>query len=592
MITTPKNLTDQLTITLLVCRPTFNGMTVQAHANGIIAGTHSVLDHSEFESMFGADNTDISLVTEFVEQAGLTVDHAHSLSASVIAKGTVGQINTLFRITLNDVVDTHKTYINYTGSVTLPSNIADIVEHIDGLDTSMIAVRPAPPRPATTPSPATAPYDPDFPYITGLQIPQKIATAYNFPGHNDGTDGVGQVVGLIEPFASNSGFTQQNLASTFGFYGVSVPNVIPVFLDGTVNQPDGGAAIETMLDIAAVGGIVPKATILMYSSDGYISAFNAALYDTQNTGYFPTVLSISAGGSDIDNANLDYYSQVDSLLAQAVVLGVTVCVSSGDWGPYNNPVYWYDRAWGTSWPASSPYVLAVGGTSLALKPDGSRSSEVVWNPSGTDYYITGGNQSGRYPVPSWQAGLTLTRTGVGSIPTALTGRGTPDVAMVADPYTGISFYFGYSNELYNYGGGTSMSSPLFAGLIARINQIVGKPVGFVNSKFYSNPGAFNDILPQPIYPGYSVDNNAYNGAGFMNTVGWDAGTGLGRPIGTKILSLFTGTTTNTATANIQVKTNNTTWQSIGTVRVKTNTNTWSNIQAVYTKTANGWSRTF
>jgi subtilase family serine protease len=83
-----------------------------------------------------------------------------------------------------------------------------------------------------------------------------------------------------------------------------------------------------------------------------------------------------------------------------------------------------------------------------------------------------------------------------------------------------------------------MSAPLFAGLIARINQITRRNVGFVNEIFYRNPGAFTDILPQPIFPGFSVDNNAFEGKGFMTTSGWDATTGLGTPKGAEVLALF------------------------------------------------------
>jgi kumamolisin len=267
---------------------------------------------------------------------------------------------------------------------------------------------------------------------------------------------------------------------------------------------------------------------------------NAALYDTQNTGYLPKVISISAGGGRSPNS---YSDTVDDLLAAAVTLGVTVCVSSGDWGGYNYPNSLYYRPYrqfNACWPASNPYVLSVGGTSLALKPDGSISSQIVWNNNGNDYYITGGNLSSDYYIPSYQIGLTITPMDnyVAGSPTAFTSRATPDVALVADPNTGITLYYGTANNYLNKGGGTSLSAPLFAGLIARINQITRRSVGFVNEIFYRNPGAFTDILPQPIFPGFSVDSNQFEGKGFMTTSGWDATTGLGTPKGAEVLALF------------------------------------------------------
>jgi kumamolisin len=532
MTTTPKNLTDQLTITVFVRRPTFEGMTVRDHADGIIAGTHQVLDHNEFESMFGADDTDIAAVVDFVKQAGLTIGHAHSCSASVKATGTVGQLNTLFGITLNDVTETDKTYINYTGTITLPGNIQDLIKYIDGLDTS---IRPIPKKTST----------PGF--TTSLVYPQTVATAYNFPGHNNGTDGVGQVVGIIEPFGGG-GYTQDNLTSTFiDLYGVTVPTMVDVLLDGVNNDPTVGSAVndEIMLDIAMVGGIMPKSTIVVYFCSSLISALNAVLYDTEGSGYLPKVISGSFAYTEGDNS---FYDTCDELFVQAVVLGVTFCIASGDWGAYAIPIRGIPTPaeyFGCCWPASNPHVLAVGGTSLALNPNGSISQEVVWNNNGTDYYISGGNQSSRYLAPDYQNGLTLTpvvNNVVGS-PTALLNRGVPDVALVSDPNTGCSYYY-WSNDLYpdtinRFGGGTSMAAPLFAGFIARINQTLGRNIGFVNNVFYTNPNAFNDITPVTV-----ANNNVQviTGNGFMTTVGWDATTGIGSPKGASVLALFASNT--------------------------------------------------
>jgi kumamolisin len=529
MVTTPKNLTDQLKVTLLIRRPTFDGMTVQDHADGIVAGTHQVLDRDQFESMFGASDSDIALVTDFVEQAGLTVDHAHCCSAAVIAGGSVEQINQLFGITLNDIVDADRTYTNYTGTIVLPDSIKDIVTYISGLDTFSKRVFSRSEFAPLLPAPTTG-------QRTRFSNPQKVATAYNFPGYNNGNDGAGQSIAIVEPF-NGTGWTQTNLDTTFRYYQLPTPNIIPVILNDEPFDPDGPGSIEDMLDIATIGGILPKADILVYICGSVLDGFLAVLHDTQHTGYYPKIMSCSFAGAETQD-----WHQEDALLAEAVTLGVTVCAGSGDWGPYDAEVGYYLRALGPCWPAVNPNVLAVGGITCLLNPDQTLAQEIVYN-LGSDYYITGGNQSTVYPVPSYQTGLTLTplvNSSVGS-PTTLTNRATPDVALLADPANGYPFWYSNSN-IANYANGTSWATPLFAGLIGRINQTVGHNVGFVNTKFYNNPSAFNDILPSNYWPGYLSQSNEYNGTGFMTTSGWDATTGLGSPKGASVLALFASNT--------------------------------------------------
>jgi kumamolisin len=427
------------------------------------------------------------------------------------------------------------------------------------------------PVPASTPTPG---------YNTQLVNPQVAATAYNFPGNNDGTDGVGQVVAVVQPWSC--GYTQQNLTSTFNAYGISGTTVVDYLLDGKTNNPATGSVgtnSEVMLDIAMVAGIVPKATVVVYICNTVQSALNAILYDPQNKGYLPKIVSLSVGGAEGTFAT----TTADTLLAQAAVLGVTVIAASGDWGPYNGPVGYAYRSYGPNWPASSPYVLSIGGTSLALNSNGSIASEVTWNNNGEDYYITGGNQSTRYAVPSWQTGITLKNyaTGISSAPT---GRAVPDVAFVGDPNTGFTVYFYWPGYNTNYGrtdgGGTSASAPLWAGLIARINQLTGTSSGFINNKFYTNTVAFNDILPTAV-----ANNNAYLGVGFSTTTGWDACTGWGSPKGHLVYNVI-------ANNGIKVKTASSTWSPVQNISIKTAANTWTTVNRVWTKTASGWVQTY
>src|SRR5581483_9391088 len=202
---------------------------------------------------------------------------------------------------------------------------------------------------------------------------------------------------------------------------------------------------------------------------------------------------------------------------------------------------------------SSPWVTAVGGTSLGIGPGNVRAVETGWGTS--DYachtpptctrttwlYGAGGGVSVVFAEPSYQVSAGLT----------LRGRGVPDVAALADPQTGLlvgqtqTFPNGVYYDEYRLGG-TSLASPIFAGIMALADQKAGRPHGFANPLFYANPAAFNDILSVKTAVARrnfnnSVDASAgtsdhlrtfddYSGSPSQHTnPGWDNVTGLGTP---------------------------------------------------------------
>jgi kumamolisin len=195
-------------------------------------------------------------------------------------------------------------------------------------------------------------------------------------------------------------------------------------------------------------------------------------------------------------------------------MGVTVCVASGDSGSSAGVA---DGADQVDFPASSPYVLACGGTSVRAS-NGKITSEVVWNDVGGG--ATGGGASTVFALPAWQEGLELTRTAGAA--SALTRRGVPDVSGDADPATGYQVRVDGQDLVF---GGTSAVAPLWAGLLARINEIKGQPVGFINPLLYKQPAALRQITQG-------------NNGDFAASPGWNACTGLGSPDGGKIAALF------------------------------------------------------
>jgi kumamolisin len=164
----------------------------------------------------------------------------------------------------------------------------------------------------------------------------------------------------------------------------------------------------------------------------------------------------------------------DRAFQDAAAMGITICVAAGDGGSS-------DGATGDNvdFPASSPYALACGGTSV-LASGNSITRETVWN-DGAQGGATGGGISNFFPQPTYQEGLSVALTAGGTKP--LTNRGVPDVAGDADENTGYDIRVDGSNTVI---GGTSAVAPLWAGLITRINSANGKSIGYANPLLYQN----------------------------------------------------------------------------------------------------------
>ena len=468
-------------------------------------GTH--LSREEFERQFGAADADIAAVKKFAGSYHLSVVQSHAGRRTIVLSGTVAQFNEAFGVSLQRFDYPGGSYRGRVGSIQLPDDLRDRVEAVLGLDN----------RPAAKPHfrlrgsagraarPANAGAATSF-------TPLQIASLYNFPPGA----GKGETVGIIE---LGGGDRAADLKTYFSELGVSpAPKVTAVGVDGGQNKSTGdpgGPDGEVMLDIEVVGAVAPQANIVVYfapnTDAGFLDAITTAIHDTTNR---PSVISISWGGPE---STFTQQSQTafDSAFQAAAAMGVTVCVASGDNGSSDGET---DGADHVDFPASSPYVLACGGTRLQAS-DNKITSETVWN-EGAQGGSSGGGVSSAFALPAWQNGLQVTRTaGAGA---ALTARGVPDVSGDADPQTGYNVRIDGSETVI---GGTSAVAPLWAGLIARINSANGSPVGFVNPTLYASPAALNDITQG-------------NNGDFAASAGWDACTGLGSPKGAQIAALF------------------------------------------------------
>jgi kumamolisin len=388
------------------------------------------------------------------------------------------------------------TFRGRTGYLTIPSTLSGIVSAVLGLDNRPVAKAHLRKRRAAQPA--------------GLS-PRAVAQAYNFP---DGAQGAGQTIGILE---LGGGYSTSDLNKYFSGLGLKTPTVSSVSVDGGANQPgvDTDSDGEVMLDIEVAGAVAPEARIVVYfapnTDQGFVDAITTAAQDTANR---PSVLSISWGGPE-DSWTSQSATAMLNACTDAAAVGMTVTAAAGDDGATDG-----ETGLHVDLPACLPPVLGCGGTKLTLAGTGI-SNEVVWNELASNEGATGGGVSQIYALPSYQssAGVPLQP---GS---TFVGRGVPDVASDADPNTGYDVLVDGQTQVI---GGTSAAAPLWAGLIALLNQQLGKPVGFVQPALYQiGESAFRDIV--------SGNNDGYSAG-----PGWDACTGLGSPNGGALLKALQG----------------------------------------------------
>jgi kumamolisin len=291
-----------------------------------------------------------------------------------------------------------------------------------------------------------------------------------------------------------------------------MPAVVAVGVDGARNAPTGDAGGpdgEVMLDIEIAGSVAPRARIAVYfasnTSQGFLNAVLAAVHDDVRR---PSVVSISWGAPE-SSWTRQSLAAMDAAFQAGGVVGVTICAAAGDSGSSDGLD---DGRAHVDFPASSPHVLACGGTRL-VAARGRLRRETAWGGPAANG-ATGGGVSDSFAMPGWQRAAGVPRSPNRG---GFAGRGVPDVAGNADPATGYRVRVDGEDALV---GGTSAVSPLLAALVALINQRAGHPVGYLNPVLYGNAsqGLFRDV---------TAGTNGVFSAGR----GWDACTGLGSPIG-------------------------------------------------------------
>jgi subtilase family serine protease len=539
------------------------------------------LTPQQFRQRFAPSQAQVGAVQTWLRSQGFTIDYTPQNNHYVAAEGTVAQANAAFGTTLRLYKVRGKTLRSPDGDVSVPSSLGSIVTGVLGLDESDTFVRPdtpssskAPPSPGFRNAPPlsafwaeqVSPYaypagfndvsdPPTAPWAVRGNTPAQIKGAYGISSQYDGS---GQTVAIIDAYASPTILQDANQWSiNRGLPTMSGSQFTQVIAPGTLHRPQNkkqdpqGWYGEETLDVEAVHGMAPGANIVYVGAPNNYQDLDAAMNHVVDR-HLAQIVTNSYGWDTTELLPRGFVKPVEDTLVQAAAEGIGVYFSSGDNGDESS-TYGFPT---TDFPASSPWVTAVGGTSLGVTQNNTRAIETGWGTSSYScdqtthactrlgwLYGSGGGVSAFFSEPWYQSDAGLN----------LSGRGVPDVAAVGDPQTGLlvgqtqAFPDGNYYDEYRIGG-TSLSSPIFAGLMALADQQAGHPHGFANPLFYANPQEFTDVTSvktavarRNFVNGVDASDGTadflrtfddYSGSTSQHTgPGWDNVTGLGVPNG-------------------------------------------------------------
>ena len=449
---------------------------------------HQYVTPQEFAARYGANAADYAALKEWAASVGLKVSQESIARTVLTVRGTVGQMQTIFKTQLNKYRGPDGAeFYSASFSPIVPDEIASKVASILGLTASrqfaphMKIGKVLGESPSLTATDATGKTNgthgsgPGGGYSAA-----NLRTAYGIPAF--GKYQSNTVVALFE----QGGFSNTDVAKYADANNLPLPKLTPIGVDHSpTTVSDAGVEGEAVLDIDMVMGINPQVSEILVYEDS-IDLFPTALLDvlTQVADDKKVqVLSISYGDDEANQGTAAMAAE-NGVLAQLTGEGITVLASTGDSGAYgrgpNGPYNVAD-------PSSQPFVTAVGGTTLFTDVNSNYLGEQVWNELASNAGATGGGISSYWPIPFYQTVEVpsgyVTNNGGSS-----TFRNVPDVAAVADLFTGVSVYSKINGGWITIGG-TSVSAPIWAGYITLLNagfHYLGlKDVGYFNSILYS-----------------------------------------------------------------------------------------------------------
>jgi subtilase family serine protease len=533
------NPASKLTFRIYLAMRDQQGAEAAARAVSDPAGAdyQKYLTPAQVRDRFAADEGTVNSVRNWLSGSGFTIGDLPANKAYVEATGTSDQVSKAFGVQLSKYRVDDRVLRAADKELSVPSSLLKDVVGVIGVDQATQLLKPN----HTKGTPSEVPPGPGFrnagpcsdyygqkidtvdPAYGGTQLPYapcgykpgQLRSAY-------GVDkvpaaGAGTTVAIVDAFASPtlysdaSEYARRNDPAHPLTRAQFSEKVFPVNHD--LEPPDqcdaAGWYGEQTLDVEAVHALAPEADILYVgSSDCQDASLDTAL-NWIVAGHKADIISNSYGnlGEDIPASEVVAWSQI---ALQAVLEGIGIYFSSGDSGD-NVAALGHPAA---DFPATLPWVTAVGGTSLAVGPDGRRIFETGWEtgrsvltngaynpgPPGAFQAGAGGGTSVIFKQPYYQKGVVPDALARQNQKGNTKGRVVPDVSAVGDPNTGFlvgqtqTFPDGVHYDQYRIGG-TSLSAPVFAGIMAVSDSLTRRHHGFVNPSLYATAGtsSINDV---------------------------------------------------------------------------------------------------
>jgi len=488
----------------------------------LMAGTAGVkpLTSAEFMAKHAPTAAQAQAVVTYLRAQGFSNIEVAGNNLLVSATGGAGVIRTAFKADLHEYnVNGRRAYANVSDAL-IPAHLSSTVLGVVGLQNVHLmhtnAQRMATPEAATPQA------------ITGVSIPNfaSIYGASSLPSATTGTIGiitsgkVTQTITDLKSFASSAGYP--------------VPNVTTTVV-GTASNSTSGVDewnMDSQSSLAAAGGSISH--MILYNVNSLSDSALSLGYNKAVTDNLARAINVSLGGCESDEGSVE--ASQDQIFQTAVAQGQMFSVSSGDSGAYECGA---TAGKAQSYPAVSPYVMAIGGTTLS-STGGTWNGETVWSCTSASTCQqsssggAGGGPSLTENAPSWQ-------TAAGVLGTS-TKRGVPDISFDASPNSGALVLVNGSNAQI---GGTSLAAPLWAGFWTRIQAAHGNTLAFPAQTLYqgaaANPGWFHDVTS--------------GNQGFAAATGWDYATGYGSVQIANFSAAFSGGGgTTTPTANFSFST--------------------------------------
>jgi subtilase family serine protease len=543
------------------------------------------LTPAQFHQQFSPPPSAVNAVRNWLRSQGFDIVDVPGNSHYVAAEGSVAQAAAAFGVSFGMYRVDGMVLRSPSSALAVPGSLAPYVSGVIGLDDSaqLVHTDAAPGNETAAPPSAafvsaapcstfwgekqavgfTNPYGSGtLPYAPCGYTPQQVKGAYGLAGATQ--DGRGQTVAIIDAYASPTIVQDVNQwSANRGLPGLAPNQFSQVVAPGTFRHPERGQRQdpqgwygEQTLDVEAVHGMAPAANIVYVGSANNFQDLDAALNHVVDRRLAQIVTN--SYGFPTEQLPPGFIRPMEDTIVQGVVEGIGIYFSSGDNGDESLTGGYRT----TDWPASSPFVTAVGGTTLAVGATNNYLFETGWGtttstwtgtgwdptPPGTWLYGAGGGVSTVFAEPAYQQGVVP--PGVFAAQ-GRTGRAVPDVGALADPNAGYlvgqtqTFPDGTARYAEYRLGGTSLASPIVAGIMALADQAKGSPHGFANPVFYAHPGAFRDVTAPAstvavVRTNYNNNVDATAGLNYRlrtanqtlslaTTPGYDDVTGLGTP---------------------------------------------------------------